>query len=339
MDILTAIGGIVLLIIVIIIAYRIIRAMTQVVPQEERLVVYRLGRFNRIAGPGVVWMIPGLDKGRPIRVRDRPLVFTLPQVFAFKVANELTLNLWCSFDLEEAAGGDKNKLAKLVQLSESERHDQIEVKIREALIHQVAELQKRMPLPDTASTFEGVVALAPGGDRYNELLKGLTQELERTLPSIGVVLNTSQPITLTRRGIPDAIIHALQRKYGRDIDSEWLTKYAGVLRRDFPDIPRAVLAQVLSAIEGVDAGQVQRLLLENESAGEVDVEVEFEMSGDGSRSPNVIAKPKATGRRRAEVARQPAPRDVEVSPPRLSEQDLSILKRVPRDGQNDRKTA
>lgn len=339
MDVLITIGGIVLVIIVIFIAYKIIRGMTQVVPQEERLVIYRLGRFNRISGPGVVWMLPNMENARPIDVRDRPHELTISQIFAFGVSNELTLNLWCSFDLAQAAGDDKEKLSQLVQLNEVERRHQLEVKIREALVHQLSDLQRRRPLPETASTFDGVIALAPGSDRYNELLEGVTRELAQSLRSIGIVLNTSQPITLIRRGIPDAIIDALQRKYGRDIDSQWLTKYAGELRKDFPDIPRVVLAQVLSAIEGVDAGQVQRLLLENEGAGEVDVEVEFEMSGDGSRSPNVIAKPKATGRSRAEAAPQAAPPNVEESPPRLSEQDLSILKRVPRDGQDGRKTA
>lgn len=339
MDILTVIGGVVLLIIVIIIASRIIKAMTRVVPQEERLVVYRLGRFNRIAGPGVVWVLPRIEQARSINVRDRPHELTIPSVFAFGVANDLTLNLWCSFDLAQAAGDDKEKLSQLVQLSEVERRQQLEVKIREALVHQLSDLKTRMPLPENATTFDGVVALAPGSDRYNQLLEGITRELAHSLRSIGVVLNTSQPITLTRRVIPEAIINALQRKYGRDIDSEWLTKYAGNLRKDFPDIPRAVLAQVLSAIEGVDAGQVQRLLLEQEGQGEVETEVEFEMSGDGSRSPNVITKPKTKGRSQAEVKPQSAPDEVEEAPPRLSEQDLAILKPVPRGGNNDRKTA
>ena len=87
----------------------------------------------------------------------------------------------------------------------------------------------------------------------------------------------------------------------RDLD-------AGVLRQDFPDIPDTVLAQVLSAIEGVDAGKLQRLFLGSESEGkdEIEAEMEFEMSGDGSGAPNVIAKPKvkaAAARPRAAPAK------------------------------------
>ncbi|MEW5960761.1 MAG: SPFH domain-containing protein [Chloroflexota bacterium] len=337
MDILIIFIGIVLLIILIIIVYKVVKA-SQVVPQEERLVIYRLGRFNRIAGPGLVWLIPGLEEARRINVRERPLEITVPQIFAFGVSNVLTLNLWCSFDLKEATGGNKEKLTKLVQLSESERRQQLEVKIREALVQQVSDLQKRKPLRDGATTLDGVVALAPGSDRNNELLAGITRDLKQSLPSIGVILSTDQPITLTGRGIPEAIIAAIQRKYGRDIDSEWLTRYAGNLRNDFPEIPTAVLAQVLSAIEGVDAGQVQRLLLEQEGKGAVETEVEFEMSGDGTRSPKIIAKPGVKGRE-AEVEPPAATPEMAETPPHLTERDLSVLKRIPRGERSERKSA
>jgi hypothetical protein len=33
------------------------------VPEPERLVVFRLGKVNRLAGPGVVWLLPSIDRG------------------------------------------------------------------------------------------------------------------------------------------------------------------------------------------------------------------------------------------------------------------------------------
>jgi regulator of protease activity HflC (stomatin/prohibitin superfamily) len=45
--------GIFLLVLLISLA---IKAMTRVVAHEERLVIYRLGRFHRVAGPGLVAM-------------------------------------------------------------------------------------------------------------------------------------------------------------------------------------------------------------------------------------------------------------------------------------------
>jgi hypothetical protein len=167
--------GVVLLVILIAI---VLRAILRVVPHEERRVIYRLGRFHRVVGPGLVLVIPRLEQVvRTIEVRDHPMEITVPGLFAFGVPTELTLNLWCSFDLVQAAGGDRDKLARLVQIRDGERHRQVEVKMREALVNQISDLQKRMPLPAAATTMDGVIALAPGGPRYRELLEGVKREL------------------------------------------------------------------------------------------------------------------------------------------------------------------
>ncbi len=31
--------------------------------EAQRVVVFRLGRFHRVAGPGLFWIIPSVDKG------------------------------------------------------------------------------------------------------------------------------------------------------------------------------------------------------------------------------------------------------------------------------------
>ncbi len=36
---------------------------TRVVREHERLAVFRLGRFHRVSGPGVVVLIPAADRG------------------------------------------------------------------------------------------------------------------------------------------------------------------------------------------------------------------------------------------------------------------------------------
>jgi hypothetical protein len=322
-DTLVIIVVVVFLVILFGVVIRLFASMTQVVPQTQRLVVYRLGRFHRIAGPGPVQIIPRLDQVvRMIEVRDHPVEITVPGLFAFGAPNTLTLNLWCSFDLVQAAEGDHGKLAQLVQLSESERHQQVEVKMREALVRQIADLQQKMPLPDKATLMDRIIALAPASPRHNALLKGVKYDLERTLPSVGVILNTNQPIVLTGRSLSDEITEAIQRRRGRELDSEWLLNYADTLRERFPGISDAMLAQILTSIEGVDVGNIQRLLLEHERNTET--EVEFEMPGDGSGVPNVIIKPKTK-------AQQPPPTGTEGKPARtprpLTKSDLAVLKR------------
>lgn len=319
----------------------VLKASLQVVHHEKRLVIYRLGRFHRVVGPGLVLVIPKLEQAvRTIEVRDHPIEVTVPGVFAFGVPNELTLNLWCSFDLMQAAGGDREKLSRLVQITDGERRRQVEVKMREALVNQISDLQKRMPLPATATTMDGVVALVPGSPRYTELLKGVQRELEQSLPSVGVILNPAHPIVLTGRNLSDEVVEAIKRRRGREIDSEWLTNYVDKLRQRFPGVSNAVLAQMLASIEGVDAGKVQRLLLEQESGVEADVEYEMSRDGEG---PNIITKPRAK-KRDAGTQRQPAhPETHSESPSQpsrpLTQDDLAILKRVPRRDRNQRLSA
>lgn len=333
METLWIILGVIAVIIFIVIIVNIFKAMTYVVPEENRLVVYRLGRFNRIAGPGVVQVIPGLEQVvRTLEVRDHPLEITVKGIFAFGVPNDLTLNLWCSFDPARAAGSDKRELHHLIHLSDAERRQQVEVKMREALVNQIAELQKQKPLPQGSTPLDSVIALAPGTERYNDLITGLKRELEKTLPTVGVILNTSQSINLTGRVIPDVIIEAIKRTQGRQIDSQWLTKYANQLRQQFPEISSTVLDQMVASIDGVDVGNVQRLRLEQDER--TDAQVELEVPMDGSDKPEVVAKPKIKlgeiETRRPAVAAKAAPEPPKVNPDHLTKSDLAVLKRVPR---------
>ena len=56
-----------------VVAFLLLRFALRVVPNYERLVVLRLGRFTSLRGPGLVWLIPIVEKGIRIRVRDRAL--------------------------------------------------------------------------------------------------------------------------------------------------------------------------------------------------------------------------------------------------------------------------
>lgn len=261
--------GIIGLLVLVVIAYNFLRAATHIVPEGQRVVIYRLGRFDRIAGPGQVWVIPGVDQVvQTLEVRDHPIEITVPGIFAFGIANDLTFNLWLSYNPEQAASGDKDRLAKLVQINDTERRRQIEVKLREALVNQIAELEKRMPLPGTPNAIDGVIALAPGSKRYNELLAGFKRELEKTLPLVGVILNTNQSITVTGRGIPEGVINTVKRIQERQIDSQWLTRYLDQLRRQFPDISDTVLIRMLTLIKEGDIERFQALLSERQPVPE-----------------------------------------------------------------------
>jgi regulator of protease activity HflC (stomatin/prohibitin superfamily) len=45
----------------------------RILKNDQRLVILRLGRFMRVAGPGLVWLIPIIDKGIKVNLeRDFP---------------------------------------------------------------------------------------------------------------------------------------------------------------------------------------------------------------------------------------------------------------------------
>ncbi|NJN96567.1 MAG: hypothetical protein HC875_21895 [Anaerolineales bacterium] len=159
---------------------------------------------------------------------------------------------------------------------------------------------------------------------------------------MGVILNTTQPITLTGRVIPDVIIEAIKRMQGRQIDSKWLTKYANDLRQQFPEISNAVLDQMLASIDGVDVGNVQRLRLEQDDASEAHVELEVPMTED--EAPTVVAKPKVrlghseTESRSTTASRETRPKPAPVAAHSgLSQSDWSVLKQVPRSSDREQR--
>ena len=60
------------LIVAIVVAVLVIVVLmrsVKVIPQAQAAVIERLGRFNKVGGAGLVWLIPFLDR---IRATDRP---------------------------------------------------------------------------------------------------------------------------------------------------------------------------------------------------------------------------------------------------------------------------
>lgn len=183
----------------------LVKSSTVVVREGEAVVINRLGRFNRVAGPGTVVVIPKLENiQRTIEIRNHPLDVTISDIPAYGVPYNITLNFWCSFEPQKLAGRNKARLAELVGTKESERQSQIEIKLRDMLERQIAILQQHMPMPGKSA--DRISALAPGSSRYNAFKKRLTNEpneLAKTLSSLGITLDTTRSIILTIQNLSD----------------------------------------------------------------------------------------------------------------------------------------
>jgi regulator of protease activity HflC (stomatin/prohibitin superfamily) len=58
-------------IILLILAVVVLAASVKVVNEFERISVFRLGRFVNIQGPGVVLLIPGVDRGVKVNLKEK----------------------------------------------------------------------------------------------------------------------------------------------------------------------------------------------------------------------------------------------------------------------------
>ena len=53
----------------------------RIVRRDERMVVLRLGRFLKVGGPGLVWLIPIVEKGIKVKLsRDFPGWEAIPEM-------------------------------------------------------------------------------------------------------------------------------------------------------------------------------------------------------------------------------------------------------------------
>ncbi|RLI39648.1 SPFH/Band 7/PHB domain protein [Candidatus Bathyarchaeota archaeon] len=61
---------ILLIVFFVILLLAILAAGIKVVPEYRRLVVFRLGRFTGVRGPGLTFLIPGIDRGQWVDLRE-----------------------------------------------------------------------------------------------------------------------------------------------------------------------------------------------------------------------------------------------------------------------------
>ncbi len=300
-----------------------LRFRVEVVPQEKRLVVYRLGRFSRLAGPGPVLLLKRIEKvERTIHARDQPERYLIDGLFIYDIPFGFTLNLWRRFDLATATQGQAHALAELAQFDDEERNVQIQIKLREALVQSIVALQQQRPLPPTALVIERLLPIVPGMAECIQILANVHADLEHSLPSIGVILNDAHPISIERLHLSQDLIDGFNRNRTTEL-----------LRQRFPNLPEDTMVQVITSIEGANPLSVGRISLEGIQGQQGFTE--FKLDGQNIEPHFRAAPPLATAAPPVKPA-QPAVTQIQaerVQPSageeRLSKADLQVLKAVP----------
>lgn len=299
------------------------------VPQEERIVIYRLGRFSCVAGPGIVKIIQGVDTHeRTIYVRDQQLNFTIGDLFIHGTPFGYRLNLWCRYDIQEAAGGDQEKLKEFAQFDDNERYQATRVKIQEALRESIQVYETRHPLPRGATFVDQVLPMLPGTPDNQEILDDVRRRLVRMLPTAGVILNTTHSINIVGLILNDQIVNDFQR--GRTI---------ALFREQLPDLPIDILIQMLASIEGIESPQIERLLLDHRTNDDAtgSARIDVRRSSDGRRDVRIRlpsqpdAPDKDTGANEKNESAS-SPEQGQAKPAdiyRITSEDAAVLKPVP----------
>ena len=302
--------------------YFLTQSKMQVVQEEERLVVYRLGRFHRVAGPGVVFLQRMLDEvKRTFNVRDEPHNVRVNGLFMNGVPFGYTLNFWYRFDLQAAANGNHERLAKLVQFSDEEREKQVATKVREALVAASPVIEQRFK-PTGNDFVSKLLPIIPGLPSFDAFMEEVRKHLRENLPLVGAILNEEHSLTVTNIHLGSDIIGSFSR--GR---------VATMLRETFPNLPPELLLQAVSSIEGIDMPQ-QRVVFEGVDQSNTRLDFRAE---EGQASARVRVQPSAPTPSTAAqavsnpVSAAPVPSSPPVTPSKeqLTKDDLSILKRVP----------
>lgn len=306
------------IVLIVVALYLLTQSKIRVVPEEERLVIYRLGRFHRIVGPGPVVLQRSLDEvKRTFTVRDEPHNVRVNGLFMNGVPFGYTLNFWYRSDLKAAAGDNRERLVNLVQFSKEEREQQVATKVREALVASAAKIEKSYQ-PAGNNFVHKLLPIIPGLPEFEALFAEVRQHLRTTLPLVGAILDEAQPITVTNIHLGNDIVSSFSR--GR---------IAALLGETFPNLPPELLLQAVSSIEGIDMPQ-QRVVFEgvDQTNTRMDFRVDEEQASARVRiQPTTAATHAQATEATASTAAPAAP--TPASKEQLSKDDLTILKRVP----------
>ena len=297
---------------------RLFKSGYEIVPEEERVIIYHLGRFARVAGPGMVLLSRRQDTiQRRFSIRNEPSDYFVDGLFVYGIPMGLTLNMWRRYDPVKAAKGDQEKLRDLVLFEESERRSHLEVKLRDALVRQIGAIEQKEPLGPTANIIDRLLPILPGVPACAAILTNVQQDLAKVLPSLGLFLDVNHPIVITRLHPPEDLI----RGFSRD-------RAASLLRLQFPNLSDSMMVHMLESIEGLEPLRIHEFRQVGNNAGtgaatearwvEDDTMFRVPLTGAPSQSP---ARPQNPTEATSE---QPVSETT-----RLTHSDLALLKRVP----------
>jgi hypothetical protein len=295
------------------------------IPEEERWVIYRLGRFNRVAGPGWTFIPSRLERiVKKFNVRPQPKIISVYDLFMYGTPFGYSLSFWVRTDLLAAAKKMRaenevleDALTRLALFSDAEIHQELAIKAKKALQDTLGKYERENPLPKNADFVQTLLPVIPGLPTCDRLLKEVRVQLENTLPSIGVFFDNLHPLTIISLLLGDDIISSFrQGRMGR------------IIREQFPNLTdQEIMLVIENAIGGTPFEQ--RIHLDGPGTAAASVELR-----DDDNNRRIKFYPGGGGGQSGANAQGGVSEQTTTAPPTreppLTKEDLGILKRVPR---------
>lgn len=306
------------------IALNMLGVKVKIVNQEKRLVIYRLGVFRDVVGPGPVFLNRHLDKiEREINVRSEQKIYSVGTYFMHGMPFGYMLTFWRRVDLKQAAGANRDLLVHLAQFSDTEREDQIQAKLHEAFLVCVPLIeQAHTPkMPAKPTIFDSLVPILPGVPACEQLFSLVLTHLQKTLPTIGVIPDIQQSTVLAVKSIniPPELMRGFSQ--GRSLT---------LLREQFPDLSKDLLLHAFSMINGLDPHMTRLYLEGSGAAGGAIVRIDDEGEVKDIKVPSGAAQIPTLDQGQKAASPKAPPSAVTLSDDELTDADWQVLKPTPR---------
>lgn len=295
------------------------------VEEGYEAVIYRLGRFHRIAGPGLIWLWPHVDECHAILdVRQTRLIVLIRTFAGSGVPVTLRLSFHASLDLRRTAGQDFARLAELASWNEQDRKDKLDDAVQHLVIQMVREYERRHPVPADADFYTQLSHILTMTRQNEALMLNIRRHLGRVLARFGYVLNQAEPCWMVLDSLPPTLIEAFDRARADRVHIQRLTgKWEQILRL-IRDYPPHLQTHLMAVVEGLQPPPLQiptpsgALEINTRLTPNGQPEIELGLNSDVNRSPKV---PK-----RADNADTNA--EEELDPP-LTMDEVALVKEVP----------
>jgi hypothetical protein len=292
--------AIVLIVVIVVLAWRMVGGQRVIVREGEQQVVLRQGRFHRLLNPGQHRIWSALDQiDHTVNIQEKPYDFPVGLQFLYDLKVSFTLNFWMRTNLQGTAS-NRQQLVDLAMLNDAERLQQAMEIVRHTVTSCVTEVRNYLRLKtkeEQESIFLQLAPIIPGTPQYEDFLNHLKPQLARALPTVGIEINSDRQVLIKNLGFPDENFHMSQRIAG--------------LREHLPDLSPDAILHFLAANEGKELSYLKQVIVQQRA-----------QAADSSAQPDVLANSSADGKT---PASSPPP-DAEE----LQDEDLSVLKRVPR---------